>query len=124
MSSGIKGPVIKLADVSAISEEDIEQKLVRIVKAMGGLCYKFSSPGHRAVPDRLCIFTVKVRDKCTPVHFYVECKAPKKSLTTAQAKECLKLSNFGCFVYVVKSYDDIISFIERVKQILSELAKL
>jgi hypothetical protein len=34
-------------------EKDVEQALVRRVKALGGLCEKFVSPGRRSVPDRI-----------------------------------------------------------------------
>jgi VRR-NUC domain. len=36
-------------------EKDIEQKLVKAVKAAGGLALKFISPGHDGVPDRLLL---------------------------------------------------------------------
>lgn len=36
-------------------EKDIEQKLVKAVKAAGGLALKFISPGYDGVPDRLLL---------------------------------------------------------------------
>lgn len=36
-------------------EKQIERKLVDGIKRMGGLCYKFVSPGHPGVPDRLIV---------------------------------------------------------------------
>jgi hypothetical protein len=36
-------------------EKTIEQKLVREVKAMGGLCPKFTSPGLDGMPDRIVL---------------------------------------------------------------------
>lgn len=36
-------------------EKQIEHRLVEGVKNLGGLCYKFVSPGHPGVPDRLII---------------------------------------------------------------------
>ena len=36
-------------------EQDIERLLVRRVKEIGGIAYKFISPGHAGVPDRLII---------------------------------------------------------------------
>ena len=36
-------------------EKEIEQKLVRAVKAAGGICPKFVSPGMDGMPDRLIL---------------------------------------------------------------------
>lgn len=36
-------------------EKFLEQKLVRRVKAVGGLCLKWSSPGAAGVPDRIVL---------------------------------------------------------------------
>jgi hypothetical protein len=38
-----------------MKEKDIEQKLVKAVKAAGGLALKFISPGYDGVPDRLLL---------------------------------------------------------------------
>lgn len=44
-----------------------------------GIAYKFTSPGRRAVPDRICV---------VPGHcFFVECKATGKDLTESQTRE-------------------------------------
>lgn len=37
-------------------EKTIEAYLVKRMKEIGGECYKWSSPGNRGVPDRICIF--------------------------------------------------------------------
>lgn len=37
-------------------EKLIEQKLVRAVKAAGGIAVKFVSPGYDGMPDRLVLF--------------------------------------------------------------------
>lgn len=36
-------------------EKAVERHLVEGVKKLGGLCYKFTSPGTQGVPDRLII---------------------------------------------------------------------
>ena len=36
-------------------ERDIEQKLVKAVKAAGGICPKFVSPGTDGMPDRIIL---------------------------------------------------------------------
>jgi len=36
-------------------EKEIEKKLIRPVKNMGGLCLKFETPGFTGMPDRLIL---------------------------------------------------------------------
>lgn len=36
-------------------ERDIEKKLIRPVKNLGGLCLKFETPGFTGVPDRIIL---------------------------------------------------------------------
>ena len=38
-----------------MKESEIEARLVRGVKALGGVAYKFVSPGNVGVPDRLVV---------------------------------------------------------------------
>jgi len=38
--------------VEQVKESEIEARLVRGVKALGGVAYKFVSPGNVGVPDR------------------------------------------------------------------------
>lgn len=58
-------------------EKSLEQKVVKYAKAQGCLCYKFTSPGNRGVPDRIIIGpTGKV--------LFLELKAPGKKPTPLQ----------------------------------------
>ena len=36
-------------------EKTVEQKLVQAVRAEGGICPKFTSPGFDGMPDRICL---------------------------------------------------------------------
>lgn len=36
-------------------ERDIEKKLIRPVRELGGLCLKFETPGYTGVPDRIIL---------------------------------------------------------------------
>lgn len=49
-------------------ENDIEKYLVRQIKSIGALCYKFTSPGTRGVPDRIILYRGNV--------FFIELKRP------------------------------------------------
>lgn len=42
---------IYLMEVEHLREKEIEQKLVSVVKMMGGICLKFTSPGFYGMPD-------------------------------------------------------------------------
>ena len=91
-----------------IKESDIEAYLVRRVKAVGGIAYKFTSPARRAVPDRMiCLPDVPV--------FFVECKSLGKKLTPAQEREKSKLRKLGKMVYMADSKEsvDFILFAEK-----------
>ena len=39
----------------SMKESEIEARLVRGVKALGGVAYKFVSPGNVGVPDRVVV---------------------------------------------------------------------
>jgi len=60
-----------------VKESTIENYLVRRCKELGVLCYKFVSPSHRGVPDRLLIFP-------KGLVAFIELKAPGKSPTALQ----------------------------------------
>lgn len=91
------------------SEKQIENYLIKEIRVkLKGTAFKFTSPGRRAVPDRLCV----VPGYC----FFVECKATDKYLTDAQARERDRLEDLDQYVYDVNSkpqIDQIISFWEN-----------
>lgn len=68
------------------TESELEKKLVKYAKSQGFLVYKFTSPSHRGVPDRLFISP-------RGTHVYIEFKAPGKKLTEIQRRELLKLQD-------------------------------
>jgi len=81
-------------------ETTIERYLCKRVKQNRGVPYKFTAPGRRSVPDRLCVFP---RGKL----FFVECKAPGEEPTAAQWREIARLESMGFRVYVVDSGEQI-----------------
>lgn len=66
---------------SPLSESDIERKICDYAKKHGCLVFKFVSPGHRGVPDRLFI--------CNGVVLFLEIKRPGKRPTLLQ-ESCIK----------------------------------
>lgn len=89
-------------------ESKIERQLVATVKARGGLCWKFTSPGTTGVPDRVVILPG------SPVAF-VEVKAPGGTPRPAQAVRIRQLRDLGVKVFVL---DDP----SQVEVILDEIA--
>lgn len=84
-------------------EKDVEAALVRRVKALGGLCEKFTSPGRRSVPDRIITMP-------NGQIIFVELKAPNKKPTDAQLKDHERRRALGCDVRVIDNKDDARAF--------------
>lgn len=75
-------------------ESDIEADLVAVVQKRGGHAYKFTSPGRRNVPDRLCVIP-----GCVP--FWVEVKRVGKEPTAGQDREAKRLRDCGAYVFLL-----------------------
>lgn len=88
-------------------ERDVEAVLVRAVKAAGGTAYKFVSPGHDGVPDRMCVFP-------GGGIVFVELKAPGKSPTPLQMRQIQRLRSLGCRVEVIDSKESAASLPRRL----------
>jgi hypothetical protein len=82
-------------------EKEIEAALVKRVKALGGLCEKFTSPGRRSVPDRIVTLPGnKV--------IFVELKAPGNKPTPNQQRDHERRRNlFACDVRVIDSLEQV-----------------
>ena len=79
-------------------EKDIEKRVCTYAKSLGFLCYKFTSPSKRSVPDRLCI--------APDGHmFFIEFKRLGCTPTPAQTVEINTLRNMHVRVYVVDSVE-------------------
>ncbi|ALX97281.1 nuclease [Serratia fonticola] len=79
-------------------ESTVENNLVKKVKAAGGTAYKFTSPGRKAVPDRLVLLPGgRV--------VFVECKAPGELPRADQVREHKRLRALGFKVVVLDSKD-------------------
>lgn len=76
-------------------ERNIERKLVRGVKAMGGIAYKWVSPGNTGVPDRIVIFPDGKIE-------FVELKTETNKPTPIQTAQMKRLQHMNCVVYVLR----------------------
>lgn len=82
-------------------ESAVEQNIVRQVKALGGVAWKWVSPGRMGVPDRICIFPGgRV--------IFVELKRPGcgDGRSPAQKKVFGILERLGCTVWRIDSGED------------------
>lgn len=84
-------------------EKQIEQALIRRVKELGGICEKFTSPGRRAVPDRIVTLP-------GGRIVFVECKAPGKRPTLTQVLDHERRRSLGCDVRVIDSLEQARGF--------------
>jgi hypothetical protein len=81
-------------------EKMLERKLVLAVKAMGGICPKFVSPGFAGMPDRLVLLP---GGKAA----FVEVKAPGCKPRPLQSARHGLLRRLGFKVYVIDSEGQI-----------------
>lgn len=80
-------------------EKDIEKRVCDYAKSLGMLCYKFTSPSRRSVPDRMFITkTGKV--------FFIEFKRRGEVPTAAQHVEIEKIRASRVQVYVVDDVEE------------------
>jgi len=88
-------------------ESTIEARLVRMVRAKGGLCYKFVSPGNPGVPDRIVI---------TPGGrtIYVELKTPVGRLARIQKWQQEELRKRQAEVRTLWSVEQVNEFVKEV----------
>lgn len=84
-------------------EKQIESRVVSFCKEHGLLCYKFSSPAHRGVPDRIIVGGREV--------LFLELKSPGKKPTALQLREIQKLKNAGMVAAWADSFEDARSII-------------
>jgi hypothetical protein len=93
-------------------ERDIEKYLVKKIKGIGGLCYKFQSPGNAGVPDRICIIAGRV--------FFVELKAPTKKPTALQAVKIKEIRERGGVVFVIDTLYGVDNLIKRFGEVIGK----
>ena len=88
-------------------EKEVEQKLVKAVKAVNGLCIKFTSPGFDGVPDRL-VLPPEGRMA------FIELKAPGKKPRTLQKRRMRQLRDLGFDCFVLDDIDAIPQMIHMI----------
>lgn len=80
-------------------ENDVENYLIRQIEKLGGLCYKWTAPSVKGVPDRI----VLIRGQC----IFVELKAPDKKARKLQLYRHKQIQEQGFEVKVLDSKDKV-----------------
>ena len=91
-----------------MTEKQIEQKLVKAVKAKGGLAPKFVSPGFDGVPDRIVLLP---RGRIA----FVELKAKGRKMRPLQVRRKRQLESLGFLVYCIDSPEQIGGIIDEIQ---------
>ena len=89
-------------------ENDVEQYLVDQIRQLGGLCWKFTSPGNAGVPDRIVLYN--------GLTVFVEVKAPGKKLRKLQevrVDEIRKQKVRAGYVDTKEAVDRLVSILQR-----------
>ena len=88
-------------------ESEIEKKLVREIRKMGGMAYKFVSPGNTGVPDRIVILP--------GVIIFVELKTETGRLSPGQKRQIGKLQDLGMKVVVLHGMKELEEFLDEIR---------
>ena len=89
-------------------ESALERKLVSGVKAAGGIAYKFTSPGHAGVPDRIVVLP---RGRI----IFVELKTKAGNLTPLQIDTHKRLRTLGAEVRTLYGEDYVEGFLREIQ---------
>lgn len=89
-------------------EKTVEQKLIQAVKARGGICPKFVSPGYDGMPDRVVFLPGR--------HFgLVEVKAPCEKPRPLQISRHRLLEKLGFHTYVLDGVEKIGGILDEIQ---------
>ena len=89
-----------------IIENDVEKYLIKKCEKMGALCWKWTSPGRRGVPDRIVF--------CLGKTYLTELKRPGEKPRLDQKVIHDKLKKVGIPVHVLDSKDEVDKFLKLV----------
>jgi hypothetical protein len=90
----------------AIRERLIEQYLIKQVHACGGEIFKWISPNHRGVPDRIVFILGQI--------WFVETKTTKGKLSVLQVLTQKLIMRHTTNYIVITSKKEVDDFIERL----------
>lgn len=91
-----------------MNEKKIEQKLVEMVRKMGGIALKLISPSYNGMPDRLVLLP---KGKIA----FIELKAPRKKMRPLQIRRKKQLESLGFAVYCIDGIQQIRGVIDEIQ---------
>ena len=94
-----------------MKESELEARFVRGVKALGGVAYKFVSPGNVGVPDRLVVLP-------GGIVAFVELKAEGGRLSPIQDRQISRLRELGADVTVVRGAEGVARYLECCREVI------
>lgn len=89
-------------------EKDIEVYLWNKIKKLGGLYFKFISPGHAGVPDRLILY----KGEC----WFVELKRPEGELRPLQKLVINQMKRHYDKIIVLKNKEEVDNFVTQISK--------
>ena len=89
-------------------EKTVEEKLVKAVKGMGGICPKWVAPGFDGMPDRIVLLPDGRMG-------FVEVKAPGEKPRPLQKSRHELLRSLGYRVYVLDKPEQIGGIIDEIR---------
>ena len=104
----LKQEVTGVSVEAVMRERDIERKLVNAVKAAGGICPKWVSPGFDGMPDRIILIPgARIG--------FVEVKAPGEKPRPLQESRHRLLRRLGFKVFVLDNIEQIGGIIDEIQ---------
>lgn len=97
-------------------EKEIEKYLREEIKKLGGIAYKFTSPGNSGVPDRLVLLPWSVMA-------FVELKAPGGKTTAIQDRQISRIQKLDFDVYVIDSKEKVDDFVFEMTRAMKNKIK-
>ena len=91
-----------------VDEKKIEQKFVKAVRARGGICPKFVSPGTNGMPDRMVLLPGGRIG-------FVEVKAPGKVPRPLQVARHRLLTRLGFRVFTLDAPEQIGGILDEIR---------
>lgn len=94
-------------------ENRVERRLIDGVKALGGITFKFVSPGRAGVPDRVVILPDGA------VHF-VELKALGGKPSRIQLRRISQLRKLDVTALVLTGADEVERYLDNLRELMNE----
>ena len=89
-------------------EREIEEYLRLGVKKLGGIAFKFKSPGNAGVPDRLIVLPENRI-------YFIELKRSGGEARPLQKMQINRLKDLGCNVSVIDSKEGVDKFLNDIQ---------